>query len=124
MQGSGRQMMKWSLIFLLFCSGCITTQSGPGPVPLPTGLPPSLHLPLTPHPRVATINPREINTRLIVHDLRFEYPSNECVIRWTLQSSTNLMDWVDLQPYGIGCPTNFTTVTNTGNCFYRLKGSL
>jgi hypothetical protein len=53
----------------------------------------------------------------------FQYPSNACVVSWTLQSSQDLVNWVDITNYQVACPGGDVDVPVTnGACFYRMKG--
>lgn len=55
----------------------------------------------------------------------FQYPTNPdpCTVSWTLQGSADLLSWVDLGQYSIGCPSGDLTVQATNTIyFYRLKG--
>lgn len=53
----------------------------------------------------------------------FAYPSNVCTVSWTLQGSPDLVHWVDIMPYALGCPSGDLEVQSTSPVFfYRLKG--
>jgi len=53
---------------------------------------------------------------------QFRYPINACDYAWTLQASSNLVDWIDLGTSS-GCATGAVNVVGTDRMFYRMKGS-
>lgn len=99
-------------VFVLFMVCSTSSQSDPP-------LPPPPH-----HPYRANGGSSFPVVPTSVSPVVFLYPSNVCDVQWTIQGSSNLMDWVDIQECAVGCPSGDLEVGSTnGPCyFYRLKG--
>lgn len=58
-------------------------------------------------------------------EFAFQFPANKsCNYNWTLQGSSNLVDWVDISTYVLSCPTGSVSImADRPRYFFRLKGT-
>lgn len=106
----------WSALLLPLLPVAVRLFAGP---PLP---PTPVHRSIVHHSgRARPVQPAQ----QVVSAVVFWYPTGVCTISWTIQGSSNLINWVDLQTCALGCPSGDLEVGATnGPCyFYRLKGT-
>jgi hypothetical protein len=108
--GSGFLIVRRCL-YLLLLTGCAAPKSTPP-------MPPIRHLAL---PKRIAANAPQVITLPRTNTVPWQYAPGASNYCWTLQTSSNLVDWVDLPGACVTDPL-FAYATNAA-AFFRLKGS-
>lgn len=104
-----------ALVFFLGCQAPAPFDKAAGPPAVPQ----------VKRPNVATAAAAGSSAGAGGFDLpAFQYPAGCQNWNWTLQGSSNLVDWIDLADYGRGCSGPRAVVAPAGRVyFYRMRGS-